>query len=350
MAKPSLGLDPALLALRLLDSDEDKLAEHIECIKTLATALRSEKGYSIYLLADVATRLASLGMYPAQPVIEQALVNANLKHVYSVEDIRRAINEVISKAGDISVISGVEFMIPTVFTLNPAAPGIHTGILEEALQLTFLHAAFATRLLGNSFMQLLLADALKRQLFLLHASIDCIDPPVEPEGGKIDDFSSDVWTAASVEDFVSSLAGEDLWRHAKTKDEFAYAIRQAAFRIRVEQGCPNPEANCRAFTLGERFAETLRDKEAAGNGRFASNTLETCARIVAQLPKRECNRFYKRGANGRDQDVTREKDSAEAWRTHISSEREGMRLMYWERRDEVIEFANIGPKNELEIH
>ena len=78
------------------------------------------------------------------------------------------------------------------------------------------------------------------------------------------------------------------------------------------------------------------------------NLINTCAQIVLGCPKNELKPFRANPAPSAPQHVRA--DGALAFRTHLTKHGAGYRLMYWQRTDGVIEFANIGVKHELIIH
>jgi hypothetical protein len=167
---------------------------------------------------------------------------------------------------------------------------------------------------------------------------------------EIQGFEGHVRLAASVENFVDELPPHVVWRQAEDEIGIALAIRLAAERIRRSGGCRDPRRNCAQFCIGSSFWSSLKRWEAAGDGRHASTTLDSCARLVARMPKYAPNELLKRTASRAGKEpVLRNADKAKAWRTHITKEHEAMRLMFWKRSDDMIELANIGGKFELEI-
>jgi len=74
--------------------------------------------------------------------------------------------------------------------------------------------------------------------------------------------------------------------------------------------------------------------------------IETCARIVIGYPKNELAPF-RIDANSSKQ-RSRE-DGSRAFRTHLTKKGPGFRLMFWETPTGLIEFANVGDKDELVI-
>jgi hypothetical protein len=85
--------------------------------------------------------------------------------------------------------------------------------------------------------------------------------------------------------------------------------------------------------------------ECGHEGWHAFTLIESCARIVLDIPKHEVKPFYDR-ASGRQRVRS---DGALAFRTHLTKRGVALRLMLWKMPDGTIEFANVGDKDELMI-
>jgi hypothetical protein len=136
---------------------------------------------------------------------------------------------------------------------------------------------------------------------------------------------------------LGSLA---LWELAQSdmqaRDAINSRIKELALSGAADAGAAKP------FRVGSRFLDTART-----NG-FASrlNVVDSCARILLEIPKKPVKPF--RVSEDSETQRTRS-DGAKAFRTHLTSDGPGYRLMFWEMADGTIEFANVGPKRELVI-
>ena len=98
-----------------------------------------------------------------------------------------------------------------------------------------------------------------------------------------------------------------------------------------------------SLTVGSHFLESANKNQAGPASKYGHLVLETCARLAIGQPKGRVSNFTRAGGA-----VRRPSDGAIAKRTHLSKSHEALRLMFWET-DDGLEFANVGPKNELEI-
>ena len=105
------------------------------------------------------------------------------------------------------------------------------------------------------------------------------------------------------------------------------------------------EKKKKLYSVGASFLPTAQNWECGHEGSHAFTLIESCARIVLDIPKHEVRPFYDR-TSGRQISRT---DRALAFRTHLTKRGVGLRLMLWKIPDGTIEFANVGNKDELMI-
>jgi hypothetical protein len=347
---PSLVLEPANLAVSAVANSEDQIAVGLKNLTEIARRLRVKSNLRFYMLEDASNLLASEGLFPVASSISELLDRFALRHVYSAEDIRRSINDILSRAERLENLSRVDFFVPTKFTSVPDVLVGRAGALREGLELTLLHVGL-TQKLGSfrSLLASLIAGNSLRQSVEIVADLDDIDPPGSSKDRMIIGLNASILAEPTVSSFVDNLSPDDLWLHAEDTEQIVQAIKLRARELRHASGCHDPEANCRRFRIGEQFHVSLNACQAASDGRHAGTTLETCARIVANMPKNEITRFFRPTGGRKNEDVTRASDGATAWRTHVGKDHEALRLMYWVLADESVELANVGPKNDLVI-
>lgn len=132
-----------------------------------------------------------------------------------------------------------------------------------------------------------------------------------------------------------------IWKNTNSQDEIAHCIKVTADKISL----PASKDESRKFLIGDGFIPSLRKWDSAG--KFSNNIMKSCAHIILNQPKYELN-IFRTSSNKHSNQIIRH-DGAKAFRTHLSKNKLALRLMFWERIDGAIEFANIGSKNELKI-
>ncbi len=100
-----------------------------------------------------------------------------------------------------------------------------------------------------------------------------------------------------------------------------------------------------SYEIGARFLQSAAQWECGQAGRHNFTLIESCARLILRIPKHDIGEF-------RDNVTGKQKiraDGAVACRTHVTKKGAGLRLMFWKRIDDIIEFSNVGDKDELII-
>lgn len=137
----------------------------------------------------------------------------------------------------------------------------------------------------------------------------------------------------------------DLWDNASSNESAVSAIELCIQNL-VEAGV-NSVAKVQ-YTLGSNFLGSARTWGAGKRSDYAMIIIESCARIVLGIPKNQLNEF-RVDSKSTSAQRKRDNDGALAFRTHLTKKGAGLRLMFWKLPSGVIEFANIGDKDELEI-
>ena len=151
--------------------------------------------------------------------------------------------------------------------------------------------------------------------------------------------------AFSRDSILEQLGCLHLWGDAESEQDAFDAINTRATEL-LATGTGNRE-RVKVYRLGADFLASARANAFAARSDLAGNLIDSCARIVIDVPKHEVKPF-RVSENSGDQLVRT--DGARAWRTHLTKAGPGFRLMLWTLQDGSIEFANVGSKKELEIH
>lgn len=136
-----------------------------------------------------------------------------------------------------------------------------------------------------------------------------------------------------------------LWGTAESSDNARDAITTRINELRAMgtgEGSP-----VKGFRLGAQLLVSARRNAFGSRSDLAMNLIESSARILLDVPKNPVEPFRE---DERPTSAQRRRvDGAIAWRTHLTKHGAAFRLMFWELADGTIEFANVGPKSELEI-
>ncbi|MDH2385691.1 hypothetical protein [Bradyrhizobium sp. CER78] len=346
--KATLALEPAVLAAPALAKEEQSIAKSIEAIVQLSGALRDEE-LGICLLSETESYLAAAGLYPGSYSISQSLAASGLSHVYTAEDIRRSVQNILQRANRLESISGVDFLIPESVATNPDLLARRVEApLKEGLELTLAHVALVTDVVGKSSIRGLVADYYADDEIEFSANLSHITPPFLGETTR-HAFACVIGVCRTAASFAEQLDADQLWQIAEDETELMAAIAVKARSIRRASGCHAPKENCEKFRMGPSFLNTMRSCQSAPSEKYGQTTFNTIARLIAGSPTEEPKKMYKLSSAGRREDVVRQ-DGAIGWRLHITKSGEAVRLMFWRRIDGSIELANVGLKADVNIH
>ena len=346
--KASLVLEPAVLAMPALSRDEVSITKAIETIVLLSEALR-ETDFDICLLSDAANYLAEADLYPVSRSIDQSLADSGLSHVFTTEDIRRSIQNILQQAKRLESTSGVEFLVPEVMQAEPDVLSARThNSLKESLEVTLAHVALLMQKTSKSNVSVLMADRFAGEEIRLSTDITEITPVFQGHD-KLQNLVCTIALVESASSFGEGLDADELWQIAENETEMRAAISVKACKLRKTSGCTAPKENCDGFAIGSSFCATMHRCQSMPSGKYGTLTFESIARLVAKSPTELPKKLYKLSDTGDRVDVVRD-DGAIGWRLHVTKSGEGIRLMFWRLRNASIEFANVGPKNDVDIH
>ena len=175
-------------------------------------------------------------------------------------------------------------------------------------------------------------------------AIDCADGADKWAGLLPMKVDHSVPVAFSRELLFEHLGCLRLWSEAESPEQARDSISTRVAEL-LASGSGDRNA-VRGFRFGSEFLSSAREHAFGARTDLAMNLIDSCARILIDLPKQPVKPFRVTEKS----DVQRVRpDGAIAFRTHLTKTGAGFRLMYWELFDGSIEFANVGTKFELEI-
>ena len=175
-------------------------------------------------------------------------------------------------------------------------------------------------------------------------AVDCTDESCNWAHLVPVDVNQSLPVAFSRESLFEHLGCLRLWGQADSPENARDAINTRVGQL-IASGAANRAAP-REFYFGDEFLPSSRGHGFGARSDLATNLIDSCARILIDLPKQPVKPF--RIAENSSEQLVRA-DRAAAFRTHLTKAGAGFRLMYWEMPDGTIEFANVGTKFELEI-
>jgi hypothetical protein len=353
--RPVVLLDASLLAIPNSAGTANQAEAILGRVIDWARCLHSHSAVRVAQLSDTADMLATLGYFPSEPNIRALLSMFALEHVYSVEDIRRPINALLERATPFLGVFGCEVLKPSTISTKPEILDKYEKPLRIAGARTLssiLSAALARRLD--------LRGLIFAALGLPSPNFDCLEIRCQVEEIQISGvcdhlhapFSAygEVNLAWSYEELLTNQSAAEVWKSAQDARDIHLAVALEVLGM-LRKTTPGAQlTSIPEFHIGSCFYDSICRNKAGPKGGFADTVREACARVVLGAPKNLVKPFLiaKPGNRKKLQPAIRP-DGSSGFRTHISKSHEGIRMMFWQRGDRSVEFANIGSKNELVI-
>ena len=355
MSAQAVIVDPFLLCLPNPCNSLDQLEEFIDAIVGWRGFL--DRADTCVLLSDSARdALNTDGEFPHRHRLA-ALITRFGCAVADVNTISKVVNSILDRAPALEDYFGIDTVLIEEDSFE-FAPAVILDRLSKncrsALRGDLLIAGIKDRENVNDSLgsHLMVASGgvtehpLPR-IITIKADIHDIDM-VSADCGRMMELpiciSQSIPIVFSHEQLIETLDLWSVWDRASSEEAVRCCI-DARVKKLISSGAVDDEI-C-DFVIGKGFVASLKEWRANLRRDYAMVTVESCARIVLGIPKNPVSEFRQSGEGAAKQRIR--DDGALAFRTHLTKKGVGLRLMFWKLTDGVIEFANIGGKDELKI-
>ncbi|MAH06552.1 MAG: hypothetical protein CL561_13435 [Alphaproteobacteria bacterium] len=144
---------------------------------------------------------------------------------------------------------------------------------------------------------------------------------------------------SNYKDINSAIEAKEIWTNATNNQELKLALR-----IALQDSTHIHKVD--RVEIGTDFLNTLKRNSAHGSGTHAENVFNKCKQLIEGTL--DYSDFRTTSAKN-SPIITRKSDNAQARRAHITTGNPALRLLFWDKGNDYIELANIGPKKQLEI-
>ncbi|SNR64444.1 hypothetical protein [Puniceibacterium sediminis] len=345
---PNILVDTALLAVpnyAEVGADADELIDRVTHFAQLADP---EVPVSMVLLNDVEAILWDNNAGPDFDAIEEFINLVGLADVYSPQDLFRQYTYILEASSRASEFFDTLVAECSEVTVTPELPS----------NLFPLNMRFET----HRVLSQLCIKTLPDRLWLYGSSLRCegilsfsVSTSINSVGEVGDDkpsptlplqLNDDIPVFHKIWDIVSLAMAERLWVEAQNAGDLALSITIGSLALLRTTNKDAKFSELKVFGVGSGFIDSLKANQCFGDGKFSGNAARMCMGIVAGLPFNSIQKM--RISQKSSKQRVRAADKSLAYRTHITKGGVGLRLMFWESQ-QIIEFANIGPKLEEEI-
>lgn len=325
-------LDPSILSVPNMGQSSEEAHNLLKRVEDLAYMLNKRlpikiiSTYNLYEEVGVS--------YPNLALLSEFLDEHNLDN-YSAQDLLKAFTIIfdnIQHASDDQygeVLDGT--MLSSSFDQSNFEVEVPNSFLQSVITCSLRRFSGA-----NNFLLMPFVSEIEN-----NHSVECDVRDISINGNRRAEalsYESEVFLISGLEDLESIEIAISSWKKSTNDSDFICSIwfgARATMRERYDE-LRNP-----SFSLGTEFVRSLADNEAMGEGRFSRITAKFCFSAVAG---------YQNASFGevRFSDV-RARDNAIPLRAQLNKGNPAKRIMVWKLPDDSFEFANVGPKRELEI-
>jgi hypothetical protein len=345
-----IAIDPALLAVPNHAASQDEAETIIHRISNWAKPALFKGMFRGVLLSDALEALTVGNYFPSGPNVAALLDMWNLRNVYSAEDIRRSINFILERALVAADCWGIEAGSPSFCETRPdlSAFKAEAPLYDVTVRLA-VSALLAKNVNAHHFPVMVSGfPNFTGDIYIIATADDGFAKP-EYELHFPISTRADLLLIGEALDIAVAIGPEKLWRSATDADQLHFAICAKVIQLFRARGASKRLREVPRFSIGSKFFRSISNFGGSGADLNCDVVLESCARLVMGNPKNKVAIFKRKTGAGRLVAARREGDNAEGLRTHLTKRHEALRLMFWRHTDGSLEFANIGPKAELEI-
>jgi hypothetical protein len=296
-------------------------------------------------LSDAVTALAIAGCFPFENNLEALFGLYGLHEVFTVRDVARIYQSFIANTEVLSDI-GVEVTRCEDLTIepdllrdyamsNPECVVEQTGLAyaNQCLPIVYRETCVTFVASGIPHTGPTMIHLTGSATALAGTGSEDIHLPIPLDG--------QTYLLDRIGDIAGCFDPLDLWANAGEPKDFFVALSMGCVAKVLASGNSLSLREIPPFAIGQDFVKSLAQAQAGPRQAKSRVVFDACCGVIL----RESNRRLT--PMGRPQFI-RSQDGATAWRTHITSRHEALRLMVWNSQG-CLELANIGNKHELYI-
>lgn len=335
-------LDTGLFSVPPYADSEDAITAMIERILHWHDVILKKYPIRLFKHSDAERALSSHNCWPIEKDLNTLLTQYDLNEVFSVNDIARIYNSLLSRLEVLSEY-GIEAASCSSISIEPNVFENHSpsGLVEHSKTVYASHCLNRIYLSRKSYIvsgicheggiQLGVSGLVTKVAGMESISVS-VPLTLNSHAFLVDRIDSVTFHSESI----------DIWNCSKNNSDIYLAILIRCMEILSNCGGSAAFTDIPKFSVGKDFFDSLRKFQSAPQQYYSNSTFEACCRVVL----RQTNQTLR--PMGKPKQKIRMDDNATAWRTHITKKHEALRLMIWSSNN-IIELANVGSKGELYI-
>jgi hypothetical protein len=350
---PDIVVDPYLVCLPRECDDVTRLDQFVDNLLSWSDLLQRED-VNVHFPRSCLEALVEEGQYPYGQELKKMAARLGASHL-SDDFVCRVAQAVLERTPTLEDRCSINVVIFDEDTCK-VEPEVYVNRLAAKIGWGFKHGLTVIACFGHSRPDegFLIASATSTpeaafegeeiKILARIEAVDCTDDTRNWTDLVPVDVNQALPVTFSRESLFEHLGCLRLWGEADSPENARDAINTRVGQL-FASGATNRRA-AREFRFGDGFLQSARGHGFGARSDLATNLIDSCARILVDLPKQAVKPF--RVSENSGEQLVRA-DGAAAFRTHLTKAGAGFRLMYWAMADGTIEFANVGTKFELEI-
>lgn len=316
--------------------------EHVNGMRLLKE-LVSSSDIDVKCEDSILSNMREAGYYPCAKILSRAFPGGE-DCVHSAQDVSKIINNIISNFEEYSpevTSHDIEWnsftVVPPIETISDERKNNVEIFLRNILSRKFILSEEF-----SFFYSQRNKPILQSQKFALSGTISDIYPagsmvmPIE--------LSNEITAHGNLNDFINNIDGYSLYKVASDISSLKCALFFGCVNF-LNNNFASEKFEWDDFKVGSDFLDSLLRHQGAFEQEFSSVVYETIVQVLCRHPKNEVNPF-RVSSKSTEQ---RTHGDLRAFRTHITSRHQALRLMFWVDSNQIITLANIGPKFEESI-
>lgn len=317
----------------------DHVDDHVNGMRLLKEIV-SSTSIDVKCEESILNKMSLAGYYPCAKILSAAFPGGD-ECVHGAQDVAKLINNIIYEIEECSVelasheIEWDEFVVePLIQTISEERNEYVNSFLKNIIsRKELLKEKFS---MFYSQRNKILCQS---QSFAIKGVMKDVYPP---EGVKLPlSVSDDIVAYGSLADFIQSIDGYSLYVRANSLSSLKCAFYCGCVKF-LKKNHPKESIEWDDFKIGDDFFDSLIRNQGANEQEFSSVVYETIIQALCRHPKNEVKPF-RVSADSSEQKIV---GDLRAFRTHITSKHQALRLMFWVDSNRIITLANIGPKFE----
>ncbi len=344
---PSVTIDTHVLVTPSAEATADSVREHVMTLLDWKNLL-GESWVTVHMSQWAVESLFEDDVYPKREALNRLFIEKGLEE-FSADLVLRAVENLLQVVPYFEDAFGVTDVLHSDLVIEPDLRVDRTissmaSDLERCLVLAALVKDCCTETLTDH--ALVVKPPVGAIEVRVEATISCLEHcrddlgyvPYEP-----DRFQSTVQVCQTVQQFIADLDEITLWLEADCHETAIMAVQLAVYKDRLERGVNLAWEAAPGFAFGRTFIASVKEQVQANPRRLLRRIVRA---MVETIEGRQLSDVHALRENRSGNSPQRMRDGDKAWRRDIDRE---YHLHYWERADNLIEFASVGPHNDFSI-